>query len=383
MKYILSIFIALTFSSILPTTLLQNEIVETSITLAPPTIEQKIFKYMTNEEKVGQLFMFGINGTTLTPETQQFLTDHHVGSILLYGKNVTSEDQVKLLTQSLQTTNRIPLFISIDQEGGIVSRLKWNNTLTFAQEDIKTSEQAYTVAKDRGEILKNLGINMNLAPVVEYIINKNSFMYYRVFRGSQEEVSQKGISSIQGYKQSNVVAVLKHYPGHSDTSPDSHFNLPVVNISNDQWSEYVKPFSRILEQTTVDGIMVGHVEYPNIDSNPSTISPEIISRRLIQDLGYTGLIISDDMEMGALKEIDTNINLAKRALVAGNDILIYSTASDTNSSIQQQVYDYILQEVTNGSMNIDEKVLRILRMKIQYGILQPNLDLFSSTPTRL
>lgn len=327
---------------------------------------------MTTEEKVGQLFMFGINGTTLTSETQQFLTDHHVGSVLLYGKNVISEDQVKLFTQSLQTTNRIPLFISIDQEGGIVSRLKWNITLTFAQEDIQTPEQAYIVAKDRGEILKNLGINMNLAPVVEYITNKSSFMYYRVFRGTQEEVAQKGISSIQGYKQSNVVAVLKHYPGHSDTSPDSHFNLPVVNISNDQWSEYVKPFSRILEQTAVDGIMVGHVEYPNIDSNPSTISPEIVSKRLIHDLGYTGLIISDDMEMGALKEIDTDVNLAKRALIAGNDILIYSTANDSGSSIQQKVYDYILQEVTNGSMNIDEKVLKILRMKIQYGILQPD-----------
>lgn len=383
MKYILSIFIALTFSCILPTSLLQNEIVETSITLAPPPIEQKILKYMTAEEKVGQLFMFGINGTTLTPETQQFLTDHHIGSVLLYGKNVVNEEQVKQLTQELQTTNRIPLFISIDQEGGIVARLKWNNTLTIAQENIETPEQAYTVARDKGEMLKNMGINMNLAPVVEYITNKNSFMYYRVFRGTQEDVIQKGISSINGYKQAEVVAVLKHYPGHSDTSPDSHFNLPMVNISNDQWNEYVNPFSRILEQTSVDGIMVGHIEYPNIDSHPSTISPEIVSKRLVQDLGYAGIIISDDMEMGALQEVDTDVNLAKRALLAGNDILIYSTASDTNSSIQQQVYDYILQEVVNGNMNIDEKVLKILRMKIQYGILQPNLDLFSSTPTGL
>lgn len=274
MKYILSIFIAVIFSTILPTTLLQNEIVETSITLAPPSIEQKILKYMSIEEKVGQLFMFGINGTTLTPETQLFLTEHHIGSVLLYGKNVVNENQVKQLTKELQTTNRIPLFISIDQEGGIVARLKWNETLTIAQENIYTPEQAYTVAKDRGAMLKEIGINMNLAPVVEYITNKNSFMYYRVFRGNQEEVAQKGIASIQGYKQAGIVGVLKHYPGHSDTSPDSHFNLPMVNITNDQWNEYVKPFSRILEQTSVDGIMVGHVEYPNIDSNPSTISQD-------------------------------------------------------------------------------------------------------------
>jgi len=371
MKYILSIFIALAFSSILPTTLLQNEIVESSISQAPPTIVEKIFKTMTTEEKVGQLFMFGINGTTLTPQTEQFLTEHHIGSVLLYGKNVENEEQVKQLTQELQTTNRIPLFISIDQEGGIVARLKWNETLTIAQEDINTPEQAYTTAKNRGEILKEIGINMNLAPVVEYITNRNSFMYYRVFRGTQEEVTQKGIATILGYSQTGVLAVLKHYPGHSDTSPDSHYSLPVVNITKDQWDEYVKPFSTIIQSTKVDGIMVAHVEYPNIDSNPSTVSAEIVSQRLIQGLQYNGLIISDDMEMGALQEIDTDINLAKRAFLAGNDILIYSTASDTETSIQQQVYEYILQEVNNGNLNIDERVQKILQIKIEYGILQP------------
>ncbi len=371
MKYILSIFIALTFSSLFPTSLLTNELVESSISKAPPTVIEKIFNNMTTEEKVGQLFMFGINGTTLTPRTEQFLTEHSIGGVLLYSKNVIDEQQVKLLTQEIQTTNRIPLFISIDQEGGIVARLKWNDTLKIAQEDIKTSEQAYTVAKARGSILKEVGINMNLAPVVEYITNKNSFMYYRVFRGTREEVVQKGISTIQGYSGQGILAVLKHYPGHSDTSPDSHFSLPVVNITNDLWNTYIQPFSGIISQTQVDGIMIAHVQYPNIDSNPSTISPDIISQRLIRDLQYNGLVISDDMEMDALEDIDTYTNLAKRALLAGNDILIYSTASDTESSIQQQVYEYILGEVTNGGMNIDEKVQRILEMKIQYGILDP------------
>jgi beta-N-acetylhexosaminidase len=369
MKYILSILIAIVFSSILPTTLLQNEIVEPSISQAPPTIEEKILKYMTIEEKVGQLFMVGINGTTLTPQTQQYLTEHSIGGVLLYGKNVVDENQITSLTNALQTTNKIPLFISIDQEGGIVARLKWNKTLTIAQEDIQTPEQANTVAKERGSILKNIGINMNLAPVVEYITNKSSFMYYRVFRGTQEEVVQKGISSIQGYSQAGIIAVLKHYPGHSDISPDSHYSLPMVNILKEQWGEYIQPFSQIIKQTQVDGIMVGHVEYPNIDTVPSTISSEIISKRLIQALQYNGLVISDDMEMGALKDIDTNTNLAKKALEAGNDILIYSTASDTESSIQKQVYEYIVQEVANGNMNIDEKVLKIIGMKIKYDIL--------------
>ncbi len=372
MKYILSLIITVIFVSIFPTHLLQNESVEASISRTPPTMEEKILKYMTPEEKVGQLFLFGINGTTLTPQTQEFLTKNHIGGVLLYGKNVISAKQIQKLTTDIQTTNKIPLFISIDQEGGVVSRLKWNSTLTIAQSETQSAEDAYTLAKNRGEILHDIGINMNLAPVVEYITDSNSFMYLRAFRGTQEEVIQKAISSVNGYRDSNVVAVLKHYPGHSNASPDSHFSLPVVNISNDQWSDYIFPFSEIIRQTNVDGIMVGHIQYPQIDNLPSSISTNIISTRLIENLHYQGLIITDDMEMGALKDVDTYTNLAKEALLAGNDLLIYSTASDTETSIQQEIYDCILQEVINGNINIDDKVLKILATKIQYGIFIPN-----------
>lgn len=371
MKYLLSIITAIIFSVIFPTFLLQNESVETSISKAPPTIEEKILKYMSPEEKVGQLFLFGINGTTLTPHTQEFLTKNHIGGVLLYGKNVVSEDQITQLTNDIQTTNRIPLFISIDQEGGVVSRLKWNNTLTMAQSEMDTPEETYTIAKSRGEMLSEIGINMNLAPVVEYISDPNSFMYLRTFRGTKEEVIQKGISAINGYRESNIIAVLKHYPGHSNASPDSHFSLPEVNISPNEWDEYISPFSGIIKQTNVDGIMVGHIQYPQIDTVPASISEEIITTQLIQDLDYQGLIVTDDMEMGALKNLDTYTNLAKQAIVAGNDILIYSTASDTETSIQQDVYDFILQEVVGGRMNIDQKILKILSVKIQYGIYTP------------
>jgi beta-N-acetylhexosaminidase len=324
---------------------------------------------MTPEEKVGQLLMVGINGTTLSEETQSFLTAHYIGGVVLYSKNVATDIQVSILTQEIQTNNPIPLFISIDQEGGIVSRLKWNDTLTIAQKDITTSEQAYTVAKERGEILKKIGINMNLAPVVEYITDKNSFLYERVFRGTSEEIAQKGIASLQGYAKSGILAVLKHYPGHANLSPDSHYSLPEVDVSPEQWNAYVQPFSKIISEVNVDGIMVGHIMYPQIDNHPATLSKEIITNRLIGDLAYDGLIISDDMGMGALNNQGTIPEIAKHALDAGNDILIYTTADPV---IQQQVYDYILQEVTNGNMNIDNKVLKILKEKLKYGIIPSN-----------
>ena len=239
----------------------------------------------------------------------------------------------------------------------------------MAQSEMQTTEEAYTIAQKRGVMLKEIGINMNLAPVVEYITDTNSFMYTRAFRGTQEEVTQKGISAINGYRESDVIAVLKHYPGHSNASPDSHFALPIVDISPDKWSEYISPFSEIIKQTNVDGIMVGHIQYPQIDTQPSSISTTIISTKLIQELGYQGLVITDDMEMGALEEMGTPIELAKQALLAGNDLLIYSTASDTETSVQQEVYDAILQEVVNGNINVDQKILKILGVKMQYEII--------------
>lgn len=333
------------------------------------TPEQEILNTMSIEEKVGQLFIFGFDGTTLSEEKREFLQMYKIGGVLLLGKNITDEQQLKDLIIDIQTTNEIPLFISIDQEGGIVSRIKWDDRLTKAQSQINTKEEAYEIAKSRGDIFKELGINMNFAPVVEYITENNSFMYNRVYRGSKQEVMEKSISAIEGYTDSNIICVPKHYPGHSNTSPDSHYFLPVVDIDNTQWDEYIEPFSKILEQTPVDSIMVGHIKYPNIDNNPSTISSEIITKRLITDLEYEGLIISDDMEMAALDNMGEYTEIAKQALLAGHDILIYSKYSNRFPTIQKDVYEYILEEVRNENVDIDNKVLKILRMKIKYNIL--------------
>jgi len=337
-----------------------------------PTQEELILKDMSIEEKVGQLFIFGFDGTTLNSEVKNFFKESNLGGVLLLEKNLTTEKQLKQLIQEIQSSNKIPLFISIDQEGGIVSRIKGNEILTKPQSQIDNPKEAYSIAKSRGDILKSYGINMNLAPVVEYITNVNSFMYDRVYRGSKEEVITKSIATIEGYTESGIISVPKHYPGHSNISPDSHYELPVVNINNDQWDEYIKPFSKILEQTDVKALMVGHIKYTNIDSNPSTISDEIINKRLIKTLDYKGIIISDDMEMDALENIDSYTIIAKQALLAGNDILIYSKYRNDHPNLQKDVYNYIVEEVTNGNIDlnvINDKVLQILKVKIDFNIL--------------
>jgi len=370
MRYLFSIILALSFISIYPSPLTHiNILLEPQPVVIEQSPEELILENITNEEKIGQLFIFGFDGTTLTEENKKFLQDYNIGGVILFSKNISSEKQLKNLIKDIQSTNDIPLFISIDQEGGSVARIKWDDKLLIAQKNIDTPEEAYEDAKYKGEYLKSLGINMNFAPVVEYITDKDSFLYDRVYRGSEEDIYLKSISTIEGYTDADVISVPKHYPGHSNTSTDSHYDLPVVNIKDSQWDEYIKPFTNILYRTTVDAMMVGHVQFPNIDSNPTTISEDIINKKLIEDLEYEGLVISDDMEMGALDDIDTYQNIAKRALEAGNDILIYSKYTNRHPNIQKDVYEYILQQVEKGNIDIDEKVLKILKIKMKYQIL--------------
>lgn len=332
-------------------------------------IEQLVLENMTLEQKVGQLFMLGFYGTTLSEKTSDWIENRNIGGVLLLGRNIQNEGQIKRLTKDIQSKSNIPLFISIDQEGGVVSRLQWNSILTTAQRSMDTQQEAYNIAVARGNILKELGINMNLAPVVEYITDNQSFMYKRVFRGTQLQVAKKAESAINGYSSVNIIPVAKHYPGHSNSSPDSHFYLPKVYITPTQWESYIYPFKYIIEKGCVDILMAGHILYPNIDSKISTVSKKILTERLRNDLSFEGVILSDDMGMDAIKDSGDIKTLAKESLLAGIDILIYS-----KENIQQdQVYEYILQSFEKGDINmdiLDEKVLRILKLKSKYGMLQ-------------
>jgi len=349
-----------------------NTDVETQIITKPVPLpyEKVLLSQMPNEEKVGQIFIWGVEGTSnLTPENKKFIQTHKPGGVLLMQRNISDENQLKLLIQDIQSTNSIPLFISIDQEGGVVSRLKWNEILVYPQKSIKTPQNAFEISKQRGLLLKGYGINMNLAPVIEYSDSSKSFVYKRTFSGDINEVIEKSIASLNGYRESGIIPVAKHYPGHGNSVIDPHYNLPIIDIVNDKWEEHSKVFNIVIRDTNLDALMVGHILFPKIDSSPATISNIIIQERLKSSENFTGLILSDDMEMNALDGLRSPTELAEAALRAGCDILIYSKYSLDNRYHQQVVYEHILNLVNKNLINIDEKVLKILQLKIKYGII--------------
>lgn len=352
------------FTSSFPTYSIENDL---NIVQRPP-IEEEIINQLTLEEKVGQLFVFGFSGTNTYGYIGGDIKEKHIGGVLLLGKNISSNEQLKTLNHDLQELSTIPLFISIDQEGGTVARIKGSDTLTLAQKNMDTPQKTFDIAKDRGLLLKELGINVNFAPVVEYITNTSSFLYQRVFRGSIEDVAIKGDNAIKGYTQSGIIGVAKHYPGHSNSSIDSHYGLPRVYIEEKDINSYIYPFKYLIEQGNVDMIMVGHILYPNIDRNPSTVSNILLTEKLRNEQKYDGVLITDDMEMDSIESIGEYCEVAKMSLNAGMDILLYSGLPQ----VQNTVYECILNAVKSNEISentINDKVKRVLRLKAKYNLV--------------
>lgn len=329
--------------------------------------EQIFVSQMSLEEKVGQMFLVGFWGTRPSENIKDLISERNVGGIILFHYNIESESQLKSLIQDLQEESEIPLFISVDQEGGVVSRIKFGsiNELT-AQKDIKDADTAYNVGKVRGEELVQLGINMNFSPVLDYAESSNSFLYNRTFHGTREEVGNLASRMIDGYADSKVIAVAKHFPGHPDNIVDSHKDLPSVDIEKDALSAFSSQFNKSLENPNLKVVMSGHISYPEIDGdNSASLSQVLLTDYLKTELGYKGLVITDDLEMGAIANDYGPAESAVKAVLAGNDILMFSSTYKS----QIEAYEAVLAAAREGKISedsIDESVLKILKLKKEY-----------------
>ena len=351
--------------------LLIGTIYSQTFALTDPEIDTMIAE-MTIEEKVGQLIMVGFEGTQANEAIETHIRERFVGGVVLFSRNIQSPKQTAELTNELQrlasaTAHQIPLFIGIDQEGGWVIRLRDGATVLPGNMALGATDST-ELAERAGEItaveLAAVGVNLNFAPVMDVNNNlHNPVIGRRSFGESSGLVSRLGVAYIRGLQRNGVLATAKHFPGHGDTTVDSHFDLPTVNHDLERIHALeLQPFRAAID-ADVAAIMTAHIVYPALDANrPATLSPTILTDLLRKQLRFDGLIITDDMEMKAIDDRYRSGEAAVMAIEAGADIVmvLWTPAK------QIEVFDSLLSAVKSGRISqarLDQSVKRILKSK--------------------
>lgn len=333
--------------------------------------DMKQVSQLSLREKIGQMLICGFQGTTLGEELVQLIKENHIGGVIYFSRNLENPKQVHQLSKDLQEINREagnpPLIISIDQEGGVVSRLVEGVTLfpgNMALGATRDTQGVYEAAKISGEELRALGINLNYAPCVDLYNNPlNPVIGVRAYGQDPVLVGEMGKAAVRGYQESNVAASIKHFPGHGDTNIDSHLDLPVIEHQMERLLEVeLIPFKAGIEEQ-VDVIMTAHILFPALDpSLPSTLSPKTIDQWLRKELGFQGVIITDCLEMNAIVQFYGQEEAAVKAVEAGVDLLLYSHRADRQKGAIEAIYQAV-QEGRIAEERINQSVERILALK--------------------
>ncbi len=289
------------------------------------------------KEKIGQLTIVGFEGVDPSEEVLNLIEEFGIGGVILFKRNIEDPTQIRELIKLLQKSSKIPLFIAIDHEGGRISRLDKPFTKFPSAAIISSLEEAYSIGKTMGKELKDVGINMNLAPVLDINNNPNSPIGDRSFGNDPQKVAVFGNSMINGMKDMGIIPVAKHFPGYGSISIDPHLELPYRNLNR----ENISPFKYVIENG-VEAIMTAHVIYKDIDvSMPATMSKNIIDGILRKELGFRGLVITDDLEMGAISKNFPIEEVAIKGIEAGNDILLICHSLDTQERSIKAILDKI------------------------------------------
>jgi len=325
---------------------------------------------MSLDEKIGQMVIFGVDGTTLSEQTKRNITERHVGGFIFYGNNIESTHQAWSLFSDMKKANAgasLPLFLSADQEGGRVSRMPKDIPAFPASRDVGLTQSkpvAFRTGSALGATMRSYGLNMNFAPVLDVNSNpSNPVIGDRSFGSTVQTVSGIGIEEMKGIQSSGVIPVVKHFPGHGDTSVDSHKELPVVNhdLSRLRQIEFA-PFAEAVRQGA-DAVMVAHLLVPKLDPEaPASLSRVIIQDYLRGELGFQGVVVTDDMTMGAIAKSMSIEAAAVKAVQAGADIVLVGH----DDAKQQAVLNALKQAASDGTVTsraIDDSVYRIAKLK--------------------
>lgn len=342
-----------------------------------------IIESLTLDEKIGQMIMAGIDGTTTEPETINLIEDYKVGGIIFFSKNLTSYSQSLQLVNGIKrmnSVNKIPLFLSVDQEGGSVRRLPGLEELPSNKEiGLKRDPNlSYQIGEILAKELYAFGMNMNYSPVMDVNSNpQNPVIGDRSFGDSPSLVSKLGIQTMKGMEDNQIIPVIKHFPGHGDTSVDSHLELPRIEKSVEELRELeLIPFINAINEG-VDVVMVAHILFPQLDPEfPSSMSKPIMTDLLRGELQYDGVIITDDMMMDAIKNHYESGEAAVQSVKAGSDIILISKEYEDIV----EAFEAIKAAVENGEISeerINESVQRILELKRKYNVSDEQVEYYN------
>lgn len=335
---------------------------------------QLLLDSLTTEEKVGQLLLAGIEGTSAGEDAAAAIQQFRVGSVILFRRNVESCAQTAQLVSQLHALNGdgIPLIIASDEEGGLVSRMPG---------EVTDLPSAYTYGSVGDEALclrlgqalaaqcSTIGVNCDFAPVADVWSNPdNTVIGKRAFSTDADTVARLVPQVMEGLTQYGVIPVVKHFPGHGDTAVDSHYDLPVVTKTLDELEAVeLKPFRAAIE-AGAPAVMVAHLLVREMDDTlPATLSPKVVNGLLREELGFEGVVFTDDLTMGAISDSYGMGEAAVLAVEAGCDILLVCHGLDN----LRAAYEALLEAVTSGRIplsRLDESVYRILSLKSDYGL---------------
>jgi len=364
----------------------EKEVEESSVSHSKEDKILLILNGMSLKEKIGQLFILDLKDnnnsyyTEINDNLKEYIEEYKPGGVILFSDNIDSNQQVKKIIRDLQSLLGIPLFVAVDQEGGRVSRLNSSNNMKVLEipshevlGKLNDAEITWQIGKIIGEELKDLGFNMNLAPVADINSNyKNPVLGDRSFSENTEIVSTMVEAFVQGLQESGVCSVIKHFPGHGATDTDPHNGEVSINLSlSEIRNRELLPFKAGIDRGAV-GVMTAHIKTPQIIETadlPATLSSFFINDILRNEMGFNGLVISDSFSMAAIKNFWLPEDSSREFILAGGDMIL--RPSDIKAAM-----DGIMKAIDNGTLTVDrinKSVFRILSAKYQFGLFSDYL----------
>ena len=338
---------------------------------------EELLAGMTLHEKVCQLFVVqpadltGVYKVTAAGETtRQALERYPVAGLLYDASNLVTMEQTKTMLANVQTFTKIPLILTCDEEGGRVNRLMHTIGTTYIGPMLDYKDQGRQVAEDNAKTIASdlisCGFNMDLAPVADVWSNpNNTAIGDRAYSDDFEQAAELVSAAVNGFHQGGAACTLKHFPGHGDTSADSHYGSVYVYKTLDELrtAEFL-PFQAGIS-AGADAVMMGHLILPDIDGQPALMSHKIVTEILREELGFVGVVITDSLEMQAMTDHYGSGEIAVKAIQAGVDLLLSPQNLDQAVAALTQA----VEEGTITQERLDESVLRVLRLKINRGII--------------